>query len=566
MLNKFVDIIVYLYSDEDRVKECLEAIVCNSTDHNLVIINDNLGSPITKYLLGFSSLHPCLLIENLDTLGFSRSVNKAIRASYSPYLVVLDSRTIVSKDWLGNMLEAINVDDATGVVAPLLDTDIYGTENPPFNLEMTATIVENASGERFPVLSLEKRPCLMIKRSLFNRTGLLNESVDRDAAMRELCFKVTKQGVLTRIADHCCVSSKADGTRIIDPDFQQVIKNIQQLSSSIDLKAVFDKSILFLLPLGKSRDALMDEVTELRRCGINVHAAVLKEDDGPLDLSADIVVATDHISVRYLKRLMDKGLDITPMYYIQDYEVWSFPRHDLKRTIEAAQSYTLIPSMVLFTKTRWLCDVVKAWHGIDVFKITLGLDKSIFYAYSTRPRRITGPIRITAIVRPRDFIHVSREILNILKIIKNRYKGEVDIRVFGCADEELDLMEESRGFRFVNLGELKKEEVVELLRGCDIFVDSSPYQDLGCTGLEAMAVGCAAVLPGNCGSSEYAQDRENCLITDVEDRDGIVSAVETLIEDKRLLAHVKEQGIKTARAYSLRKTIWSEILLFRRVL
>lgn len=101
-----------------------------------------------------------------------KSVNKAIRASVSDYLVLLDSEVTVTKKWLENMLECANIDDTTGIITPLLDTKLYqGVNSMPqtdsrkvnallkgFNLEMMATMVENAPCNNFPMISFINHP------------------------------------------------------------------------------------------------------------------------------------------------------------------------------------------------------------------------------------------------------------------------------------------------------------------------------------------------------------------------------------------------------------------------
>ncbi len=562
-----IDVIVYLHNDMPAIKECLQSIVSCSSAYQLVIINDHLDHQITAFLSQFSCLHPCRLIENFDTLGFTRSVNKALQATTAPYVALLDSHVIVTENWLENLLDALNCDDAAGIVTPLLDIEIFQRkEDMVYDLEMAANIVENAFCGGSPEILLEGRPCWMAKRSHLGKV--------KTATLAAKALVSSREGYI--MAGH-------------GPEFSKIIDNIHDLMSSVDLKVLKDKSILFLMPSsGGSGGAncVVDEMLGLRRCGINAKVAVpeiylnrflayypqaggclcayTEEGNELLDMasSVDIAIAVNHSSVRDLKRMVDHAQKIIPMYYIQDHEVWFYPKHDLKRTTEAAKSYTLVPAMVSFAKTNWLCDLIHAWYGIYVRKITPGLDKNIFNPYPHRSLKAKGPVRISAMVRPQSLIRAPRETMEILKVIKNTYKNRVDIRVFGCTDEELDMMDESRGFHFVNEGELTRPEIGQLLSGCDIFIDASLYQAFGCTGLEAMAVGCAPILPANCGTSEYALDRQNCLLVNTENERDVISAIALLIEDKDLLLHIKDNGIKTGRSYSLRKAVWSQILLF----
>jgi glycosyltransferase involved in cell wall biosynthesis len=109
---------------------------------------------------------------------------------------------------------------------------------------------------------------------------------------------------------------------------------------------------------------------------------------------------------------------------------------------------------------------------------------------------------------------------------------------------------------------LQRWDVAELLRGADIFVDLSSYQAFGCTGLEAMAVGCATVLPSGSGVEEYASNNENCLLVDTADPLAGVTAIDRLIRDLPLRRRIREAALATGRRYSVRRAAWSQLRLF----
>ena len=500
MVNN-TDIIICVHNGLSLVKECLEAAAANSGNCRLIIVDDNSHKATKDYLISFSLRHQCTLIENLDTLGYEKSAQKGIAASFSQSIILLDSQTVVRAGWLKDLFAYADFDH----------TIFFGFE----------------------------RSCFKVKEEMFKEIDLFKGKIN-SAVM-----------------------------------------------------GLLDKSILFLLPtLGGSGGAhtVVQEIIALREYGLNVKAATFKsysesflfhhpkandflftfgqENDEELQRISGgfgIVIATNYKSVRYLKKIVDNRPEVIPMYYIQDHEPWFFPQGDLRR-VEAEQSYTLIPDIACFAYSGWLCKIVKELYGIEAAKIEPCLDRTIFNRYSEANINIRGPVRITAMVRPATSVRSPKETLRILKIIKRKYKDKVDIRTFGCSDEELDRLDESRGFRFINLGGLKRPQVAEVLKGSDIFIDASEYQAFGFTGLEAMASGSAAVLPKDCGTGEYAKDRKNSLLVDTRDINQVVSAVETLICDRGLLARIKEEGVKTARFYSLNKAIRSRIMLFNSIL
>ena len=100
-----------------------------------------------------------------------------------------------------------------------------------------------------------------------------------------------------------------------------------------------------------------------------------------------------------------------------------------------------------------------------------------------------------------------------------------------------------------------------VLREADIFADLSTYRATGQLGLEAMAAGCAAILPAEGATREFASDGEDSLVVDTTNESDVLAAFERLITGRDTLARLQERAIRTGRCNSMRKTIWSELLL-----
>ena len=93
------------------------------------------------------------------------------------------------------------------------------------------------------------------------------------------------------------------------------------------------------------------------------------------------VLGGDPLQVRTMvARVREQRGDFLPAYYVQDYE----PFFGLNvnggtpDSVEAAASYRLVPDMLLFAKTHWLCNVVGRLHGIPVAKVEPSIDETLF--------------------------------------------------------------------------------------------------------------------------------------------------------------------------------------------
>ena len=118
-------------------------------------------------------------------------------------------------------------------------------------------------------------------------------------------------------------------------------------------------------------------------------------------------------------------------------------------------------------------------------------------------------------------------------------------------------------FAFENRGILKRLEVAALLREADVFVDLSDYQAFGRTGLEAMACGCATVLPACGGVDEYAVAGVNALLVDTASFEETTAAVARLVGDRGLRERLAERALETAARYSVIRASLSELSVFR---
>ena len=112
----------------------------------------------------------------------------------------------------------------------------------------------------------------------------------------------------------------------------------------------------------------------------------------------NVVVATEHPSIGMLELLLRGRPQLVCAYYVQDYEPLFAPAGS-PRSDRALLSYRAIPDLVLFAKTRFLCNLVTARHGVGVAKVAPSLDGTLFHAEDRAAH--DGPLRVAAMVRPR---------------------------------------------------------------------------------------------------------------------------------------------------------------------
>jgi GT2 family glycosyltransferase/glycosyltransferase involved in cell wall biosynthesis len=285
------------------------------------------------------------------------------------------------------------------------------------------------------------------------------------------------------------------------------------------------------------------------------------EDLAKRTADANVIIATHFKSVAPVAEIHRQRRDFLPAYYVQDYEVL-FQFADAADNNEAAASYTEIPGMLLFAKTHWLCNVISRSHDVFVAKVEPSIDEELFYENECRPE--SGPVRVAAMVRPQTPRRQPHGTVAVLERLLEELPGKVEVTTFGCRENALATITSSQAIRSAHLGVLTREQVADLMRRSDVFLDMSTYQAFGRTALEAMACGCTAIVPRLGGVWEYARDGANALAVDTLDRAATLDALVSLVEDNDRLGQLKSAARLTASQYSILRAALSEYLVLHR--
>jgi len=493
------------------------------------------------------------------------------------------------------------------------DGDWAVNELPSPSLDRLACAFSILHASQYPMVPIVNGFCFAIKRSVINTLGLLDEVSFPNGYGEEndYCLRAGKAGFSLAIADDCYIyhaksKSYSHATRrelasqaqsLLHQRYGDDLKNATKiLKDSPALEKArfsFDRllktppcSILFLMTFrgaGGGINSIIQEANGLRGLGAAVQVAISSTDESyyydrfptvPRRLfyvfenmpelisyagAFEFVVATLFTTVRILKTVVEEHPEVVPCYYVQDYEP-SFFAAPNPRYREALDSYTLIPTLHCFAKTRWLCQTVSEKHGVHVNKVEPSLDRDIFFPdESPKPGH---PFVICAMVRPSTEHRSPTFTFEILRQIKLEFAEKVEIRMFGLQRDDAFFDRQPRDFEYEVLGILNREGVARILREASLFVDASTYQAFGRTGLEAMACRCATILPRDGGVSEYAVDEVNTLLADPGDAGGVMRQVSRYLGDHEFYRRIVEEGLKTASRYNIQNACVSELQFF----
>lgn len=121
MNSKLVSVNIVSYNAQDLIEPCLESVF-NQTYKNieiLVIDNASTDNTLEKIQITkskFQTNSNIKIIKNSKNFGFSAGHNIGIRESRGKYILFLNQDVILDKDFIKNVIEAMEVDEKIGAV------------------------------------------------------------------------------------------------------------------------------------------------------------------------------------------------------------------------------------------------------------------------------------------------------------------------------------------------------------------------------------------------------------------------------------------------------------------
>src|SRR5439155_22764055 len=148
----------------DDVHRCLASIVQRTMPpYRIIIVDDGSEARTHDYLKAFAQENKAVLIRNESALGYTSSANRGMRESTAPWLVLLNSDTIVTEQWLDTMWRHGSRNPEIGIIGPLSNAaswqsvpsvraeDDWAINNPPSGTtpqEMADIVARAAVGAR----------------------------------------------------------------------------------------------------------------------------------------------------------------------------------------------------------------------------------------------------------------------------------------------------------------------------------------------------------------------------------------------------------------------------------
>lgn len=220
-----IDIIICVHNALDEALACLKSVDENLEEGQRLIIVDDCSDDCTQRALASyaAGRDDVLLIRHEQQQYYTKAANSGIRASSAPYLIFLNSDTIVCENWARKLVVCANSKSTIGIVGPLSNAaswqsipeiagegDQTAINTLPEGLsprDLDKRCEEWSDAERFPLVPLIHGFCLCVKREVVAEIGCFDE-IDFPRGFGEeddYCFRAVDAGFDLAIATHTYV-------------------------------------------------------------------------------------------------------------------------------------------------------------------------------------------------------------------------------------------------------------------------------------------------------------------------------------------------------------------------
>lgn len=185
-----VDIIVCVHNALEDTQKCLDSIVSHTSNpYQLILIDDGSNDSTKKFLKEFAESQGTSLHRNEKPLGYTFAANQGLRLSRSDYIILLNSDTIVTPEWLDRMIMCAESNTNIGLVGPLSNqaswqsipdfesNGDWAENNLPEDIDVNdmAALVAQYSGRFYPEIPFLNGFCLLVKRGVLEDLGYFDE-------------------------------------------------------------------------------------------------------------------------------------------------------------------------------------------------------------------------------------------------------------------------------------------------------------------------------------------------------------------------------------------------------
>ncbi|KUK77792.1 MAG: Methyltransferase/glycosyl transferase fusion protein [candidate division WS6 bacterium 34_10] len=597
------DIIIPVYNAPEWVKLCVYSIFTNTPKEyigKVYLINDKSDELTVNCLRNLEKKYSgsIEIVNNGRNLGFINTVNKGLRLSKSPYVLLLNTDCLLSKNTIPKLISHCKKDKSIGLISPIsnnaanLSLDMF--EGFSYT-QMDRLLEKKFKGKNFDACTIVGN-CLMLTRECIDEVGVLDESYGKGYGEEtDYQFKALSKGFKAKVAIDTYVYHKSEVS----------------FGSSLEKKERVERNRALFF--SRWADDFEKEMTKYQRNDpieyINEH---LTQDDKEINLHTAFYLpfigqnsGGSHVVVDIVNYLVINGFSANILYeFFSDFEEmilfnpikrYESIDYDIKQIVatlwisvfgaRVIADEKKIPLIYLiqgyenYFENGDIYGCVELTHKLVDYEVVISkyLKNKIEKNFNKETTLIQNGINI-------DLIHNGRspdKVKNVTVVLRgNPMKGDfLLLEIIKQLDQEFNnlvfrivYMHKGIDFPIIRnnkvvkiLGPVKRTKLIEVLKETDVYVDASLNEGFGLIALEAMAAGAVPIVSNSFGVLEYMKDGENgYIINEVNNSDKYIEKIRKVIYDKGLFSMLRKQGKRDSAEFDFDNTIQEYITYLER--
>lgn len=193
-------IIIPTYNGKELLKDCIYSIKRYTEQPHEIIVVDNGSSDGTGDICRQEGV---TFISLANNVGFPAACNKGLKIATGDTLLLLNNDVIVSRNWLGNMLDCLYSSSEIGIVGPLTNyaSGKQQVDMPYSNVEEMEQQLNEPDARKWVQVDRIVGLCFLFKRELMDRIGLLDERFSPGHYEDDdYCYRARQAGYTFKIA------------------------------------------------------------------------------------------------------------------------------------------------------------------------------------------------------------------------------------------------------------------------------------------------------------------------------------------------------------------------------
>lgn len=234
-----------------------------------------------------------------------------------------------------------------------------------------------------------------------------------------------------------------------------------------------------------------------------------------------------------------------PFYFFQDFEelVKSSGHYYLRMFKES-----LYLPLNIITGSQWLRKWIRQNYGKDATVVGYGINHDVFYPRENILTDVYG-LKIMGIFRGLAY-KGDKDLIEALNIVSQKIPN---ITLIAVSSKEIFLKMLNKNtckFNYILFDRPDDDKMAQLYSSADVFVFPSHVEGFGLPPLEAMACGTPVVTTDCLGVRDYVVNGKNAIVVPPQNPNALADAVINVLTNKMLAKKLRDNGLKTAKAFT----------------